>query len=402
MADNKVQDIMQQLEDGIKATLDGEKYKDFLKVQSSFHSYSYNNTMLIFIQKPQASRVAGYKSWQKLGRQVLKGEKGITILAPSPYKIESLVNKKDPKTGEVMIDSASGKPVQEKVVKKGLSFQPVKVFDVSQTEGKELPSLCSELAGDSMNAEKIIGAIKSISAVPVTEQPITNGAKGFYSRSENLIALKQGMSLDQTAKTLVHEYAHSLLHNTEAAALMDSATKEVQAESVAFIVSNHFGLDTSQYSFEYLAAWSTDKELKEMKASFDLIQKTAHKIIEDMDAVLQQQKAPELSAADRVIAQYSGEYPAIAHISEDTAKAIESLNADHGIKLTIAALKETHQQLGKRLEVAGQDVDTLKLFQQLDGIMDDLKRAQLSDKQATAKEQVMEETVVAKVNIIER
>lgn len=386
MADDRTKDIIEQLENGIKDTLNSQKYKEFLRVQSMFHAYSFNNAMLIFVQKPDATRVAGYKTWQKLERQVMKGEKGITILAPSATQYRKLVDKIDPNTGLPEKDPATGEIIKIKEPAKVLSFRPVSVFDISQTDGKELPDICSELLGDSKAAEKIINAIKSISSVPVVELPISDGSKGFYSRSENVIALKEGMSLDQTAKTLVHEYAHSLLHNADAAALMDRATKEVQAESVAFIVSNRYGLDTSDYSFEYLAAWSSGKELKELKTSFDLIQKTANKIIEDMDKALQPDKELQQGALDQVVAQYAGEYPAIKHITEETASAIKEINEAQGTPLSLKNIKQTHQRLGKQLEANGQDKDALQLFERLDGVMDGLKRAQLAEKQTMAKE----------------
>lgn len=286
---DKSNELLELLEKGIKDTLDSEHYKAFLRVQSTFHNYSFNNAMLIYLQRPDATRVAGYKTWEKLERHVMKGEKGISILAPNPYKYEILVNKIDPVTKQPVRDPSTGEILQVKQEKTALSFRKVSVFDIKQTDGKELPSICNELQGNSINAEKIINAIKQVSKVPIIEKEIESGAKGYYSKAEDLIALKKDMSLDQTAKTLIHEYAHSKLHNTDAAALLDRATKEVQAESVAYIVSNRFGVDTSEYSFDYLANWSSGKELPELKASFDLIQKTADGIIQEIEGVLTRQ-----------------------------------------------------------------------------------------------------------------
>ncbi|MCT4584089.1 MAG: PBECR4 domain-containing protein [Peptostreptococcaceae bacterium] len=287
MAEDKTKEILEKLENGIKETMDSEKYKAFLKVQSQFHNYSFNNAMLIYLQRPDATRVAGYQAWKKnFKRQVMKGEKGIGILAPSPYKYDKWIDKLDPKTKAPIKDPATGEVKKEKITLEGIKFKKVSVFDVKQTEGKELPSLCNELQGNSSNAENIIKAIKQVSEVPVIEKNIDNGAKGYYSRLENVIAVQEGMSLDQTAKTLIHEYAHSQLHNTESAKLLDRATKEVEAESVAYVVSDRFGVDTSQYSFEYLASWSSGKDLKELKDSFSLIQKTANKMIEKIENVL--------------------------------------------------------------------------------------------------------------------
>ncbi len=274
---DKTKELIEKLEKGILNTLNSENYKQFLKFQSQFHNYSFNNQMLIFLQKPNATNVAGFKAWQKHERYVLKGEKAISILAPIPYKYTKEIEIIDKKTGEIK---------NENIEKQGLKFKKVSVFDVSQTDGKELPEICKELKGDSFLSEKIIKAIKKISEVPIIEKVITSGAKGYYSRLEDIIAINKGMSLDQTVKTVIHEYTHSKLHNTEAASLLDRATKEVQAESVAYIVSKHFGVDTSQYSFEYLASWSSGKELKELKESLNLIQKTSDSIINKVENIL--------------------------------------------------------------------------------------------------------------------
>lgn len=275
--EDKTKELVEKLEKGILDTLNSEHYKNFLKFQSQFHSYSFNNQLLIYLQKPNATQVAGFKAWEKFERHVMKGEKAISILAPNPYKYKAEIEKLDSKTGEI---------TKENVEKQGMSFKKVSVFDVSQTDGKELPDICKELQGNSVSAENMIKAIKKISEVRVIEKVIESGAKGYYSRLEDLIAINEGMSLDQTAKTLIHEYTHSKLHNTEAASLWDRATKEVQAESVAYIVSNRFGVDTSEYSFDYLANWSSGKELTELKESLSLIQKTADNIITKIEGVL--------------------------------------------------------------------------------------------------------------------
>lgn len=284
--EDKTKELLEKLENGIKETMNSERYKSFLKFQSQFHNYSFNNQMLIYMQRPDATYVAGFKSWAKFDRHVMKGEKGISILAPNVYKYEKEINKVDPKTKKPVRDPLTGEIQKEKVEMQGKSFRKVSVFDLKQTDGKELPSICNELQGNSVNAESIIKSIKKVSEVPIKEEVIESGAKGYYSRFENVIAINKGMSTDQTAKTLIHEYAHSQLHNTEAAILLDRGTKEVQAESVAYIVSNRFGVDTSEYSFDYLANWSSGKELKELKQSFDLIQKTADKIIGKIEGVL--------------------------------------------------------------------------------------------------------------------
>lgn len=294
---DKTKELLDNLENGIKDAMNSERYKAFLKIQSQFHSYSFNNQMLIYLQKPDATNVAGYKAWNKFERHVMKGEKGISILAPSPYKYKKEIDKLDPKTNKPIKDHLTGEIKKETVEMQRMSFRKTTVFDIKQTEGKELPSICNELEGNSINAESIIKAIKKTSEVPIVEKIIESGAKGYYSRMENLIALNKGMSLDQTAKTLIHEYAHSQLHNTDAAISIDRATKEVQAESVAYVVANRFGVDTSEYSFDYLASWSSGKELKELKESFNLIQKTADKIINKIEGVLTKELELQNSAA---------------------------------------------------------------------------------------------------------
>lgn len=420
MAEDKTKEILEKLENGIKETLDSEKYRAFLRVQSQFHSYSFNNAMLIYLQKPDATRVAGYKSWQKLSRQVLKGEKGIEILAPNPYKYEKLIDKIDSKTGKPVKDSKTGEIQQVKAEMKGMSFRKVSVFDIKQTDGKELPTICNELQGNSINAESIIKAIKQISDVPIVEKAIDSGAKGYYSRLEDLIAIKEGMSLDQTAKTLIHEYAHSQLHNTEAMSMLDRATKEVQAESVAYIVADRFGVDTSEYSFEYLTNWSSGKELSELKTSFNLIQKTADKMIQGIDDVLskelelqnshakiviqwsesdQLKKGQKNSIKDKLVEQYSKDFPAIKHISEKTAKILDNLNQQKGKILSFQEIKDYHNKLGKQLE-SNYDTAGLKDFKELDSAINDFKQAQLKEKQNIAHEKALQNDMT-KSNAIE-
>ena len=284
MAEDKTKELLEKLSNGIKETMKSEHYKAFLNVQSQFHSYSANNAMLIYLQRPDASRVAGFRGWEKFERHVMRGQKGISILAPSNFKYNKLVDKIDNVTKLPVRDPLTGKIQKENVSQEGRSFVKVSVFDVKQTDGKELPTLCHELTGNSINSESIIDAIKTFSEVPIIEKVINSGAKGYYSRDENIIALKPGMSLDQTAKTLIHEYAHSKIHNFDTG--LDRATKEVQAESVAYIVANRFEVDTSSYTFDYLASWSSNKELPELKLSLNVIQKTADEIISKMDAII--------------------------------------------------------------------------------------------------------------------
>lgn len=406
--EDKTKELIDKLEKGIKETLNSEHYREFLKFHSQFHTYSINNSLLIFLQKPDASMVAGYKAWEKFERHVMKGEKGISILAPNPYKFKKEMDVLDPKTQKPVIDSATGKTKTALVEVQGMKFRKVSVFDVKQTDGKELPSICKELQGNSIESEKIIKAIKQISDYPIKEEVITSGAKGYFNRLEGVIAYNKGMSMDQTAKTLVHETAHSKIHNTEAASLMDRATKEVQAESIAFIVSHHFGLDTKQYSFDYLANWSSGKELKELKESLNIIQKTANNIIEKMETVLSKELQLQRSVGvqeniennnepkpwpkvtnitNTVIEQYKEQFPAITHIADKTASTIQNLNETNGKTLSINEIKQMYKDAGTKLESSFNKTDMYE-FKLLKDVFDDFKQAQLTEKQIKAQEKV--------------
>lgn len=270
---------------------------------SKFHNYSFNNTMLIAMQKPDATLVAGFKAWQKnFDRHVKKGEKGIRILAPAPYKIKEEQEKLDPVTGEIMLDK-NGMPVTEEVEIKIPAFRVVPVFDVSQTDGKELPDIgVNELSGSVEDYEDFMQALTEVSPVPITYEDIEGEAKGYFHTTDHRIAIQEGMSQSQTVKTAIHEVAHAKLHDRErnqdidAVLDKDRNTKEVEAESVAYTVCQHFGIDTSDYSFGYIAGWSSDRDMKELKSSLDTIRKTASELItgiEDRLAELQKDRAVE-------------------------------------------------------------------------------------------------------------
>ena len=277
---------------------------------SKFHNYSFNNTMLIAMQKPDATLVAGFKAWQKdFDRHVKKGEKGIRILAPAPYKIKEEQEKLDPVTGEIMLDK-NGMPVTEEVEIKIPAFRVVPVFDVSQTDGKELPDIgVNELSGSVEDYEDFMQALTEVSSVPITYEDIEGEAKGYFHTTDHRIAIQEGMSQSQTVKTAIHEVAHAKLHDRErnqdidAVLDKDRNTKEVEAESVAYTVCQHFGIDTSDYSFGYIAGWSSDRDMKELKSSLDTIRKTASELItgiEDRltelqkDRVVEQEQKQEL------------------------------------------------------------------------------------------------------------
>ena len=299
----KVQEITEKLEQGIKELFESEKYKTYLNTMSKFHNYSFNNTMLIAMQKPDATLVAGFKAWQKnFDRHVKKGEKGIRILAPAPYKIKEEQEKLDPVTGEIMLDK-NGMPITEEVEIKIPAFRVVPVFDVSQTDGKELPDIgVNELSGSVEDYEDFMQALTEVSPVPIIYEDIEGEAKGYFHTTDHRIAIQEGMSQSQTVKTAIHEVAHAKLHDRErnqdidAVLDKDRNTKEVEAESVAYTVCQHFGIDTSDYSFGYIAGWSSDRDMKELKSSLDTIRKTASELItgiEDRLAELQKDRAVE-------------------------------------------------------------------------------------------------------------
>ena len=285
----RITEITQQLEEGIQNLFESATYKTWLDTMSRFHDYSLNNTLLIASQKPDATLVAGYTAWQKtFGRQVNKGEKAIRILAPAPYKRKAEVDKVDPKTGEILKnpDGSSAKETKEIMVP---AFKVVSVFDVSQTEGRELPTLgVNELSGDVAQYENFLEALKMSCPVPIGFEQIATGAKGYFHTVENRIALQEDMSQVQTIKTLIHEMAHQKLHSTTPAeeaheeAKLTRNHKEVEAESVAYTICRHFGIDTSDYSFAYIAGWSHGKETPELKASLTRIRNAANEMITDI------------------------------------------------------------------------------------------------------------------------
>jgi len=297
MAENRnaqqVKEITDKLEQGIKELFESERFKEYLRTMSKFYNYSFNNTLLIAMQKPDATLIAGYTSWQRnFDRQVMKGEKGIKILAPAPYKAQVEMEKIDPKTQRPMLD-ADGKPVTETVEVMRPAFKVVSVFDVSQTDGKELPDIMvGELTGSVEQYEDFWRILKEISPVPVGLENIEGGAHGYYHLTEKRIAIDDGMSEMQTIKTLIHEIAHAKLHAIDPDEKVspeekkDRHTKEVEAEAVAYTVCQRYGLETSDYSFGYIAGWSSDKETKELKGSLETIRSTAADMIESIDEKL--------------------------------------------------------------------------------------------------------------------
>ena len=287
----KLKEITDRLEQGIAELFDSERYREYLKVMSKFHNYSFRNTVLIAMQKPDASLVAGFSAWKNnFERNVMKGQKGIKIIAPSPYKIKQEMQKIDPHTQKPIIGK-DGKPVTEEKEITIPAYKVVSVFDVSQTEGKELPDIAvDELTGDVDRYKDFFAALEKTSPVPIAFENIEGGSHGYYHLEDKRIAINEGMSELQTLKTAIHEIAHAKLHDIDLNApkdeqpRVDRRTREVEAESVAYTVCQHYGLDTSDYSFGYVAGWSSGRELSELKSSLETIRSAAAEIINSIDA----------------------------------------------------------------------------------------------------------------------
>ena len=302
----KVKEITDRLEEGLKELFEGEKYKSYLNTMSKFHNYSANNIQLIEMQCPDATYVAGYRAWQRnFERHVNKGERGIRILAPAPYKIKEEQEKIDPVTNEPVLDR-DGMPVMEEVEIKIPAFRVVTVFDYSQTGGKELPGLgVSELYGDVERYRDFMEALERVSPVPIRYEGMEGDRKGYFIDLNHPISIKEGMSETQTAKTGVHEVAHAKLHakeiEKETGISKDRETKEIEAESIAYTVCQHFGIDTSDYSFGYIAGWSSGKEMPELKSSLDTIRRTSSELIMGIETQLleiEKERAAEQAQED--------------------------------------------------------------------------------------------------------
>ena len=298
MADNntekqRVQELTNKLEQGLQDLFNSDSYRNYLSTMSKFHNYSFNNTLLIAMQKPDATLVTGYKAWQKnFERHVNKGEKAIRILAPAPYKIKEERDKIDPVTQELLLDK-DGNPQKEEVEITIPAFRAVSVFDLSQTDGKPIPELTAkELLSDVEGYQDMIRAVEAISPEPIELEEIAGDSKGYYDREAKRIAVQENMSEGQTLKTMIHEVAHSKLHSKEVEQdeqmKKDRNTKEVEAESIAYTVCQHFGVDTSDYSFGYIAGWSSGRDTKELRASMDTIRRTASELITGIEEQLQE------------------------------------------------------------------------------------------------------------------
>ena len=280
----RLKDITDSIERGIQELFQSDKYAAYLRTMSRFHKYSVNNTMLIYMQKPDATLVAGFNKWRdQFERNVMKGEKGIKIIAPTPFKKKIEEQKLDPDTKQPMLD-ADGKVIMEEKEIKIPMFKPVTVFDVLQTQGKPLPQLASDLQGNVQNYEVFMEALRRASPVPIDFKPIRDGSDGFFSLDNQSITIREGMSEVQTVSAVVHEIAHSKLHNKVGDEQQkDSNTEEVEAESISFAVCAYYGISTGENSFGYIATWSKGKELKELRESLETINKTSSELITDID-----------------------------------------------------------------------------------------------------------------------
>ena len=341
---DKVREITDKLEAGIQTLFESEAFKNYLNTLSKFHDYSLNNTLLIAMQKPDATLVAGYTAWQKnFKRHVKKGEAGIKILAPAPYRKHTEIDRIDPATGKAVLNP-DGSPVRDQHEIIVPAFKVVSVFDVSQTEGRELPSIgVDELSGNVRQYEMFFEALKQSCPVPVGFEQISSGAKGYYHTLEQRIALQAGMSQVQTVKTMIHEMAHQKLHSFDRKdpspdePKLTRNAKEVEAEAVAYTVSQHYGIETSDYSFAYIAGWSRNRDTPELKASLDRIRKAADELIISIDdkyLSIRKEKEAELTAVAESLAvrldalAYDYDYYGYVDIIDNRDIAVAQLTHD--------------------------------------------------------------------------
>ena len=293
---DRMREIVDSIENGIKELFESDKYRQYLSTMSRFHRYSVNNTMLIYMQRPDATHVAGFNKWRdQFGRNVLKGEKGIRIIAPTPYKKKVEEIKTDPETNAPVLDADGKAIIEEKEIRIPM-FKVVSVFDVSQTSGKPLPQLSADLSGNVQQYEVFMEALRRASPVPMEIKPVARDTDGFFSIKAQSITIRAGMSEVQTVCAAVHEIAHAKLHDYEhMTELADDGetilvpgeksrnTEEVEAESISYAVCQYYGIETGENSFGYIATWSKGKELKELRASLETINKTASELITDID-----------------------------------------------------------------------------------------------------------------------
>lgn len=349
---DELHQITDKLEKGVKDVFQSDKYKQFLNVMAKFPKYSVNNTMLIMMQRPDAQLCQSFTGWKQMGRYVKKGEKGISILAPAPYKIEREQTKLDDK-GRPVFD-ADGEPVKEKVEVTIRAFKVVKTFDLAQTDGKELPTIGpNELVGSIDGYPKLLQTLQEISPVPVSFELIDGGAKGYYNLENKSIVIQDGMSEVQTIKTLLHEMAHQKLHDKDTVPEAKDITrngKEVEAESVAYVVCQHYGINTSDYSFSYVAGWSEGKETPELKTLLDKIRQTASEFIYQIDQRM------EVLMAEKEQVQEKAADPELQGVVDKMLKDIDKKRTvskeKESVKSKIKANTEKAEQAPKRNKAA--------------------------------------------------
>lgn len=366
--DKQLQEITRKLEQGVKDMLTSENYTEYLKVMSQFHDYSFNNTMLIAMQKPEATLVAGYHAWQKkFERHVKKGEKGIQIIAPAPIREKEEVEKIDPVTNEPVLKE-NGQPETEVITHVIPRFRVTTVFDVSQTDGKPLPEFgIEDLTASVENYEAFMQAITSVSPVPIRYDEIEGESHGYYHLVDKEIVIQSGMSESQTMKTAIHEVSHAKLHDREIMEELgiqkDKLTREVEAESIAYCVCQYFGLDTSEYSFPYIGSWSSGKDMKELRSSMDTIRKTAGEFIDSMTAQLQEilRDGPEIEEIrmDDVVLSISGsmgsdyEYCVVKNMTvgqlEEAVRSYDRLVAEDAFVENDVSLEEYLEERGAKV-----------------------------------------------------
>lgn len=307
---DRLKDITASIEDGIKELFQSESYAQYLQTMSRFHHYSVNNQVLIHMQKPDATLVAGFNKWKnQFGRNVIKGEHGIKIIAPTPFKKKIEQEKLDPDTQLPMLD-ADGKIITEEKTIQIPMYKPVTVFDVSQTEGKPLPQLAHDLSGNVANYDVFMEALRRSSPVPISIEVMGGGMDGYFDLEHQDIAIRKGMSEVQTVSAVIHEMAHALLHNRtkdteEKTPELSRSTEEVQAESISYAVCAYYGIATGENSFGYIVSWSKDKTLPELRESLEVISKTADGLISDIDrhyAEILKEREAELIAAEPAMA----------------------------------------------------------------------------------------------------
>ena len=358
--DEKTKQAFSMIEQGVEDVYSSESFKQYLSCLSKFHSYSLNNTLLILSQKPEASLVAGYRAWQtNFNRHVNKGEKGLMILAPVTTKEDRLMNKHDG-NGNVILDEF-GNPVQEMRVVNLTYFKTTTVFDISQTSGDPLPYLVHDLTGSSNEVKAIIQTIQSVCTIPIEFKTETEdlsfmtGAKGYYSPRKDKIVINKDLEDLQTAKTLIHEYAHSLLHKETD---KNQSQREIEAESLAFVICDHFGIDTSEYSFGYIASYA-DKDYSELKSILVNIQSKAHEMIELIEPVFKE-NLHMLEKENQYI----------------TPVEMEELN--HDIVLKIASVMEKYKEVMSDSNTTTSDIHET-IDQEISNLLTDNKEYRVQD-----------------------